>query len=100
MTEQSVRSADQAFCDLDSLLSFVNRGGICGQARIFQLVPSAPQVSEWPETPAKLGPDRAFHRVVTPVGGGTHALLRQQRNTGEPRGVVGQDVSAVGVDLD
>src|ERR1019366_6127861 len=98
-TEQSVRCADHAFGEFDSVLSFLSRGGVCGETRILQLVPSAPQVSEWPETRAELGPDRTFHRVVTTVGGGTHALLRQQRNTGEPRGVVGQDVSAVGVGL-
>jgi hypothetical protein len=48
-TEQSVRCADQAFGDFDSVLSFLSRGGVGGQTRIFQLVPSAPQVSEWPE---------------------------------------------------
>ena len=52
------------------------------------------------ETLAKLCPHRAFHRVVTSVGGGTHALLCQQGDAGEPGGVVGQDVRAVGIGLD
>src|SRR5262245_33461185 len=95
LTEQRVSGGDQPFCSLDSLLGFVHGGCVCGQAGIFQLVSSAPQVRERPETLAKLCPHRAFHRVVTSVGGGTHALLCQQGDAGEPGGIVGQDVRAV-----
>lgn len=100
LAEQRVGGGDQPLCRLDSLLSFVRGGCVCRQAGIFQLVPPAPQVRERPETLAKLCPHRAFHRVLTSVGGGAHALLCQQGDAGEPGSVVGQDVRAARIGLD
>ncbi len=93
LAEQHLSGTDEAFCQLNSLLGFVRRGYVCGQAGIFQLIPSAPEVCERPEALAKLSPDRAFHRIMTSAGSGAHTLLRQQGDAGESCGVVRKDVS-------
>jgi hypothetical protein len=61
------------------------------------LLAAAPGSPERPESVAELSPDGLFDRVVVAAGRGGQALLREQRDAGEPCGVIGQDVGAVRV---
>src|SRR6266851_9408988 len=97
LAKQLASRSDKAFCDLNSLFCFVRRGRVCGYVRIFQLVAAPAKVCERPEALSELGSDRAFNGVVTSAGSGAQALLGQESDAGEPCGVVGQDVSAVGI---
>jgi hypothetical protein len=97
LAKQLVSRSNKAFCDLNSLFCFVRRGRVSGYVRIFQLVAAPAKVCKRPETLSELGSDRALYSVVTSAGSSAQALLCQQRDAGKPCGVVGQDVSAVGI---
>jgi hypothetical protein len=98
LAKQLACRSNEAFCDLNSLFSLIRRGCVSGYVRILQLV--APKVCEWPETLSELGSDRAFNGVVASAGGSSHALLCQEGDACKPCGVIGQDVSAVGIVAD
>jgi hypothetical protein len=63
-------------------------------------VPSARRSANGRKPSPNCAPTARFYRVATPLGGGPHALLCQQSVAGEPGGVVGQDVRAVGIGVD
>ncbi len=97
LAKQLVSRGNEAFCDLNGLFCFVCRGRVSGYVRIFQLVAAPSKVCKRPETLPELGSDRALYGVVTSAGSSAQALLCHERDAGEPCGVVGQDVSAVGI---
>jgi hypothetical protein len=97
LTKYLVGSGNKVFCKLNSLLSLVRRSRVSGYVRILQLIAAAPKVCERPETFSELSPDCAFNGVVTSAGGSAQALLGQESDACEPCGIIGQDVSAVGI---
>src|SRR5260370_24031664 len=60
LAKQLACRSNKAFCDLNSLFSFVRRGRVSGYVRIFQLVAAPPEVCKRPEALSELGPDRAL----------------------------------------
>jgi len=95
LTEQLVSGGDKIPCNFNSLLSFLRRRGVFREARIFQLIPSTPEICKRPESVTELGPDCTFDCIMSTVCCGAYTLLRQQAYAGEPCGVVGQHISAV-----
>jgi hypothetical protein len=79
------------------MASIVSSGEVVspGPARVLKLVAPSPQRAEEPEPVAELSPQSERDGVVAPAGGGSQALLRQQRGDGVTRRVVGQDKCAV-----
>ena len=73
------------------------RAGLLGRVeRVFQLVPSAAQAAESPQSRAELGSDDFLDHVMAAGGGGAQTLLCQEGDASLPCRVIGKDDAAVG----
>ena len=97
VVEELSCAVDECLGGGGGFLGFVADSGVAGGVGVFEFVAASAQGAEWPEGVAELGADRVGDGGVPSGSGRAQALLGEQGGSGEPGGVVGQDVGAVGV---